>query len=494
MRGGLLLHPFAWAPALLVFSRLQGARALAAGWLTGTVANLATLSWILGTVERYAGLGSTAAAAAWLLCGVAHGLVWGVFACGVAPVRRAAGAAWPAAVAAWFTACEHWSPQLFPYAAGVAWAPFPRIFLAAALTGVAGMTFLLLWLNASVALALETLAAGAKPRVLRANAAALAASLVIALGAAAWQEARVEAAEGRSAPARLALVQHDLDAVTAQALAARDPSAPARRLVAISERAVGDDPEIRAVLWPEGALRRAPDAPENRAALEFARRSGVEVWTGATTQSPGADGTIRHHNSAFRIRATGELAPVYHKQHLVPFSERTPAWLPTLREWSGAAGGFGRLTAGTAPGLHDAPFARAAFLICYEAILADAVREVVGEGADLLVNLSYEGWFGDTAEPHQHLLMARAQAAQVGVPMVRASTTGITAFIDARGRVTAQAPLFERTLLVDEVRPLRAAWLYARWGSWFAWLCSAAVLALLAVDRARTASGSRSSG
>ena len=115
------------------------------------------------------------------------------------------------------------------------------------------------------------------------------------------------------------------------------------------------------------------------------------------------------------------------------------------------------------------------------------MRAPVAHGANLLVNLTYDGWFGDTAEPAQHLMLVAAQAAQLGVPFVRSTTTGISASIDARGRIRARTQLFEHTVLVDDVAPLRAPGLYAAWSDWFAWSCVAVSLALLARSFTRRA-------
>ena len=108
----------------------------------------------------------------------------------------------------------------------------------------------------------------------------------------------------------------------------------------------------------------------------------------------------------------------------------------------------------TAFPLFDAGPARFAFLICYEAILGSLARDPVRRGANLIVNPTYDGWFGDTAEPAQHLMLVAAQAAQLGVPILRAATTGISAFVDARGRIGPRAELFARR---DAGRRRRAA-------------------------------------
>ena len=140
---------------------------------------------------------------------------------------------------------------------------------------------------------------------------------------------------------------------------------------------------------------------------------------------------------------------------------------------------MGNLSAGDALGVYSIGAEKVAFVICYEAILADPMRDSVNAGATLLANFTYEAWFGNTRELDQHLAMARVQVAQLGVPMARVATTGISAFIDARGQVVSRGGRFIEEVLVDDISPLRVPGLYAQIGPWFAWLCSLGCTGLL---------------
>jgi apolipoprotein N-acyltransferase len=126
-------------------------------------------------------------------------------------------------------------------------------------------------------------------------------------------------------------------------------------------------------------------------------------------------------------------------------------------------------------------------LICYEAIRHRYVRQAVRDGADVLVNITYDAWFGDTSNPSQHLMLSALQAAQFGVPLVRAATTGISAAVDARGRFIASVDppglfveepfpryttaVYKRTVLTADVKRVRVPTPYTTLGDWFAWLC-----------------------
>src|SRR5690606_26757747 len=108
------------------------------------------------------------------------------------------------------------------------------------------------------------------------------------------------------------------------------------------------------------------------------------------------------------------------------------------------------------------------FLICYEAIRHAYVRTGVQREVDLLVNITYDAWFGDTNCPAQHLMLSAIQAAQYGVPLVRAATTGISAITDTRGILTAQTEVFTPAVLVGEVKRVRLPTFYGAVGDWFA--------------------------
>jgi len=116
--------------------------------------------------------------------------------------------------------------------------------------------------------------------------------------------------------------------------------------------------------------------------------------------------------------------------------------------------------------------------ICYEAIFPDLVRQFTREGADLLVNVTNDAWYGRTSAPHQHLAMAAFRAVENGKYLVRAANTGISAVVDPRGRVLESTPLFEPAALVRDVPLVPGRTFYSRHGDVFAWTCFAATLVL----------------
>ncbi len=142
-------------------------------------------------------------------------------------------------------------------------------------------------------------------------------------------------------------------------------------------------------------------------------------------------------------------------------------------------------------GQHRVPLAggghRYGTFICYESIFADEIRQFARQGADVLVNISDDGWYGDTSAPFQHMNMARMRAIENRRWLLRDTNTGVTAAIDPYGTVREQAPRHVRTSILVHFSYLRATTFYTRNGDVFAYACTAIAVALLLYAMARQA-------
>lgn len=234
------------------------------------------------------------------------------------------------------------------------------------------------------------------------------------------------------------------------------------------------------IIWPETAVpafyRRVKDEWLDPLAVE-AGRAGSSVVTGVPLI--GADRTP--YNA---VMALDRPERVYRKRHLVPFGEYVPfrGWLGGALNFVGAPlGDFG---AGTDATLIRAGGQRIGVSVCYEVTFGDEVADTV-PAAGLLLNVSNDGWFGDSSAPYQHLQMSRMRALETGRSMLRATNTGITAVIAADGAIQRQAPMFQRTVLTGEIQPRAGATPYARWEDWPIVGCLAAALVVLGVAARR---------
>lgn len=234
-------------------------------------------------------------------------------------------------------------------------------------------------------------------------------------------------------------------------------------------------PRPDAVIWPETAVPVMLERPGSVLALMAEASQGTPVLFGI--QRRDAQGT---RNSLAVMDATGAIVQVYDKHHLVPFGEYMP--LQPLFGRLGIAGlaandVFG-YAAGPGPQVLDlGPLGKALPLICYEAVFPNDLR--AGQRPDWLLQITNDAWFGRLSGPYQHLAQARLRAVEQGVPMLRSANTGVSAVIDARGRVLDSLPLNTAGVLdVTLPAPLPPT-VYARSGDWpmaMLYLLSAALL------------------
>jgi apolipoprotein N-acyltransferase len=252
------------------------------------------------------------------------------------------------------------------------------------------------------------------------------------------------------------------------------------------------------VVWPESAVP-GPAGPED-AGGEFiaalARETGVALLVGAVGIERDASGRVAaFYDSAVLYDAAGRYLGRYDKSHLVPFGEYVPFRGLLGHFLSAVARGIASLDVSAGPGPvplvlgEGSDSLRLGVAICYELIFPDVVRRYAGEGgAELLLGITNDAWYGRTGAPYQFLAITVLRAAENRLWLARAANTGVSAFIDARGRVVQETPIFERGLLVQDL-PLRPAPVggsfYARRGDVFAWSCWFGVA--IAAARARRA-------
>ncbi|MBC7132242.1 MAG: apolipoprotein N-acyltransferase [Roseovarius sp.] len=245
--------------------------------------------------------------------------------------------------------------------------------------------------------------------------------------------------------------------------------------------AAGAVPDL--VVWPETAVPVwLNDADETLALVAEAAR-GAPVVLGIQRHEG-----RRIFNSLAVIGPGGEVRAVYDKHHLVPFGEFMP-----FGDFLGSLGIHG-LAASAGQGYSAGPGAQvialdglgaALPLICYESVFARDLRAAPGR-ADMIVLITNDAWFGRVSGPYQHLAQARLRSAEFGLPMIRVANTGVSAMIDATGRVTRAIPLGEAGWRDVPLPPALPATVYARLGD-APMLLAYGLLLVLALWRRRRA-------
>ena len=243
------------------------------------------------------------------------------------------------------------------------------------------------------------------------------------------------------------------------------------------------------VLWPESPSPYATVQPEFLQSLsEFSRTEGVPLIVGATGIELDAKSMppFREYNSAVLFTPERGYAGRYDKIHLVPFGEFVPyAGLFSF------AGGLTREVGSVERGQSRAPMQtgghRYGVFLCYESIFGDEIRQFAANGAEVLVNLSDDGWYGDTSAPFQHINMARMRAIENRRWLLRDTNSGVTASIDPYGRVVESTARHVRTAVQVHFDFERQVTFYTRHGDLFAYACSlvTGALLLLSFERKR---------
>jgi apolipoprotein N-acyltransferase len=246
------------------------------------------------------------------------------------------------------------------------------------------------------------------------------------------------------------------------------------------------------IVWPEAAAAFffqpedrypaafAEDAAYRRKLLELATDTGASILFGAPALGV-EDGRLGFYNRAYLVSGRNGVVSWYDKIQLVPFGEYVPARRVLGYLVNRVVEGFGDMFPGRVQTIFEVKEAKLAVLICYESIFPDLSRREVKRGAEILVNITNDAWYGKSSAPYQLLAMAAMRSVETKVPMVRVANTGVSAVIEPSGMITARTPLFKRGTEIQLVawRPERTV--YTVVGDLFAEICFAlAIVGLLA--------------
>ena len=397
-------------------------------------------------------------------------------------LRQRLGLSWIFIVPALQVANEALWPSLFPYYLGSVQYRSGDLWQLASVTGVAGVSYLMVFTNCALAEGLYRLSEKRRPPI----AVYVALAGVIA-GILAWGSARYDAVEQELAEApviRAAIIQQANGMEEWLMMSAWE----ALQSWVLLTRQLSDlDPDL--VVWPEGSVILNPDSEQEYRALggmspqaffskmvsqghyDFLIGGGtIELLEGTTD-----NGRQRFtaYNSCYAFDRDGELNGRYDKMKPLPFGEYLPLAdvFPFLRDLIQGPGNFrageevtffqGSHRDGT-PYTYTTP-------ICYEAILTGQMWKM--QQSDLFVNITNDAWFGDTAAPHQHGMLAAVQAIEHGRPMLRIAFTGVSFIVEPHGNILYETKPFTEVVKVEELRMARIETLYARGGWMFSWLC-----------------------
>ena len=453
----------AWVSLIPLLFTLSGKRTRSGFW-PGTVAGFffygLLLYWIPAVPRHYAGMPSWLCLLIYLALIGFLALYWGLFGALFVRVRRAFPVgAFLLAPFIWI-ACEYLTTHLlsgFPWGLlGTSQYKNLPFIQAASLTGICGISFVLVFLQSSFVLALTR----------RKKSPFFAALSLLALAHAwGWYEMKKASFDGPQ-KIRASVIQGN---VSSDVYWGVTPPAEIGKLLddhlALTRQAAAGGAGL--VIWPEFTVPLCFSCPEEAyrglsAELEnYVRSSGVTLLLG-TNETTGSAENPRYHNAAMALHPDLSRS-LYFKMHLVPFGEYTPYkriffFIEKLTH------AIGEITPGTDPVLHDYEGHNFASPICYEIIFPGLVRKFVRRGASFLVTITNDGWYGTSSAPYQHWAQAVVRAVENRRTLLRAATTGISGVVDPFGRELGRSRLMTQAVLTQTFSPLSRLSLYTRIG------------------------------
>ncbi len=472
---------FSLVPLLASIEAASPVRSMLLGWLMGTVTNLGGYYWVVGMLDRFSGFPMPLCILFTVLLCAYQGGTFAVFALGVSLLRKRG---WDPffSGAAVLVLMERLYPLLFPSFMGNAMYVHPVLVQTADIGGVSMISFLLASANFALAGIVRLSRFGRqawRPVHVIVAAGLWAAALAYGLARIHMLDGMVKTGDH----ATVGIVQVNMGTFEKW----DDPMEGLRRHRADS-LALAEKHDLDLLVWPESAVVYALPTSMTNLKLRVLGKVSVPTVFGAVRTEPAPDGE-KIYNTAYIVDADGQRKGFYDKVYLLAFGEYLPLGetFPILYEWSPNSSQFNRGTV-----RRPLPFGKhsLATLICYEDILPRYVNSIMraeDPSPGILVNITNDSWFGDTTEPRIHLALASFRAVEQRRWLVRATNSGISAFVDPVGRITKTVPAMERGAIVEEVSFNTGRTIYSRMGWTFDWACIAACVAMMCVGPHRQA-------
>jgi apolipoprotein N-acyltransferase len=473
------LYPLAWIallPLLVVIGRRPAPlKAFLLGWVTGSVFFYVTCYWLTYSMIHYGGVPTVVAYVLLIPAAIVIGVFHGVFAALIAQAIRKWGYLALLLAPIFWTALE-WvrlgvTGQLWN-ALGYSQAYHPFLIQPAKWGGVYVISFFIVAVNAIVALL-----------VTRRTRWTIAAAVLIPLGIVllmldAHRMTMLDFVYSVEGDVRVVAVQPNVPMTLVKTV--DEMNALRERHVSLSTKALnslGDHPGPRIVIWPESPMNftYGSDRSFQEFVAGFTRQNHASLIFNSLEAAP-ADGA---YNSALLVNEQGRLISQYDKIRLMPFGEYVPLpqWLPGASLITGLVGEF---TPGSNYTLMPFGNRKAGVFICIESAYPWIARRLASDGASVLINISNDGYLGPTAVMRQHLANAIFRAVENGRPVLRVTNSGLTAYINARGRVGDLTRPFEADVRIWSIeRSDSRNTFYTRHGDLFVQICAALTLILL---------------
>ncbi|MFQ5786618.1 MAG: apolipoprotein N-acyltransferase [Thermodesulfobacteriota bacterium] len=464
-------------PLFIAIEDKRPFHALCLGVLTGTVLNVIGSYWLIETLSRFGGFPFPISLLFLLILSFYSGLSIGIFTLVISILNllKKRGYLPVIVIASVWTSIEYLFPFLFPYTIANPQAHFLPIIQISDLFGIYAVSFLIIFVNVTLMRVYKFMRKQGPIPHYEITISILLLTLTLIYGF--WRIKTEKRIMADSPKIKVGIVQANFNFL-------EKIEEHQENMIEIHKSMSQSLNYPDLIIWPETAI------------LLWISTSSDQLVKNGNTAIPDIKGTyfvvgglsyesnetspdetdyenITKYNTAFLTDSDGNIIGRYHKIKLLLFGEYLPfsSWIPALKKLSPATGDFIpgnelNLFEIKEKGIKIAP------LICYEDIIPSFSRKFVKKGANLIINLTNDGWFGESTAPYQHLLLSIPRAVENRRYLIRSTNTGISAIIDPIGRVTDKTDIFQKTNLEGEVGLLEGReTLYTRIGDLFPWAC-----------------------
>ncbi len=468
----------AWIALIPLFRAIKDVvsirQGLLLGFITGLVCHVGLIYWITYVVVNYGYLPVYTGIILMLLLACYLSLYTAVFTAGIVFFRQKI-VLYALAPVLWICLeyCKSHLLTGFPWEnLGYSQYLNNNLIQCADISGVFGLSFLIVLVNAAL---FEVIAGKSKKRFVLAGVVFFIIAAVLIYGA--QRSRQVDKVLQNAAQTEVSIIQGNID----QSIKWNEGFQ--KETVNIYERLSLDNAPATGglIVWPETALPfNYQDATHLQTQVRNISLKTKSWFVFGSTSYENTVNDTNYYNSAYLLSPAGAISGRYNKVHLVPYGEYVPlrSVFPFIKKLTAGMGDFS-----TGGGYYPltADSRKIGVLICYEGILPFAARAYKKEGAELLVNITNDAWFGATSAPYQHFSMSVFRAVETRLYLVRAANTGISAIINPNGQIVAQTNIFKKAAIKEIVKYSNMQTIYVQYGDIIVFVCFGLIILFFAL-------------
>jgi len=450
------------------------------GLIFGTAINYLGQYWLVGTLSRFGGFPLPAGILFILVYCIFLGIQYGIFTYLVAKFKllKDLNPQNLLFIAAIWVALDYFYPHLFPYSIGNSQGLSTNIIQVVDLFGVSFLSFIIVFINLAVYSILKSLISGGKKPVLVAGTAVFIMAFILIYGSYRIQEEKNNILKAEKID--VGIVQANFDFL-------EKIENNSYLIIEAHKKMSFELEKVDLIIWPESAVLEflPPDSEylEIEGLIAVPEIKDTFFLTGGLSfelddsKNEDSEYEIIQYNSAFLTDGEGKILGKYNKIKLLLFGEYLPFSdiFPAIKMLSPASGDFTPGTELNIMNIYDKGI-KIGPLICYEDILPGFSREFAKKGANILINITNDAWFGESFAPYQHLLVAIPRTVETRRYLIRSTNTGVSVVVDSIGNIKSQTGIFTEEVMTQQVALLYGNTLYMRVGDIFPWICLASLI------------------